>query len=185
MTKHAIDESLVATAHALGPLIHEHAPEAERERRLSKQVVEALVKAGLTKMFLPKALGGLATDPLTCLRVVEEVSSFDSIAGWFLMVANSSTWFCARMPASTAEEVHRDPNDCVMATAFQPPVEAREVEGGYRLTGRRSFASGKGRPIGTGRSRAWCSTCAATAADPPTGRSRRWGSSSRARRSSR
>jgi alkylation response protein AidB-like acyl-CoA dehydrogenase len=142
MTKHAIDESLVAKAQALGPLIREHSAEAERERRLSTPVVDALVGSGLTKMFLPKTLGGLATDPITCLRVVEEVASFDSVAGWLLMVANGGAWFCARLPASTAAEIHRDPSNCIIATAFQPPVEAREVSGGYRLTGRRPFASG-------------------------------------------
>lgn len=142
MTKHAIDESLVAKAHALGPLIHEHAAEAEQKRQLSKPVVDALVQSGLTKMFLPTALGGLATDPITCLCVMEEVASSDSVAAWFLMAANSSTWFGARLSAPTTEEIYRDPKNCVMATAFQPPVEAREVPGGYRLTGRRAFASG-------------------------------------------
>jgi alkylation response protein AidB-like acyl-CoA dehydrogenase len=39
------------------------------------------------------------------------------------------------------EEIVRDPNDWFMAGAFQPPVEAREVEGGFRLTGRRPLAS--------------------------------------------
>lgn len=142
MTTQAIDETVVARAREIGPLIREHAAEAERERRPARPVVEALVRQKLTKMFLPAALGGLGTDPLTCLRAVEEVARFDSVAGWMLMVANSSAWFCARLPTATVEEIHRDPDDCIMACAFQPPVEARPVAGGYRLTGRRPFASG-------------------------------------------
>jgi alkylation response protein AidB-like acyl-CoA dehydrogenase len=46
------------------------------------------------------------------------------------------------MPAETAEEMYRDPDHCLTTTAFQPPVEGRAVAGGYRLTGRRPFASG-------------------------------------------
>jgi alkylation response protein AidB-like acyl-CoA dehydrogenase len=138
---YAIDEALVAKARELGPLIREHAPEAERERRLSKPVIDALNRAGITKMLLPKSLGGLETDPVTMLRVVEEIASFDSVAGWLLMVTNSGAFTGARFPAETAEELFRDPNDWFIGTAFQPPVEVREVDGGYRLTGQRALAS--------------------------------------------
>jgi indole-3-acetate monooxygenase len=138
---YAIDEKLVARARELGPLIREHAPEAERERRLSKPVLDALNRSGITKMFLPRSLGGLETDPLTMLRVVEEIASHDSVAAWLLMVSNSGAHTGCRFPAETVEELFRDPNDWLIATAFQPPVEAREVEGGYRLTGQRALAS--------------------------------------------
>jgi indole-3-acetate monooxygenase len=138
---YAIDETLVAKARELGPLIREHAPEAERERRLSRPVIDALNHSGITRMLLPKSLGGLGTDPVTMLRVVEEIASFDSVAAWLLMVSNSGAHTGARFTAETVEELFRDPNDCLIATAFQPPVEAREVEGGYRLTGQRALAS--------------------------------------------
>ena len=39
---YAIDESLVAKARELGPLIREHALETQRERRLSRPVIDAL-----------------------------------------------------------------------------------------------------------------------------------------------
>ena len=138
---HAIDEALLAKARDLGPLIREHAPEAERERRLSKPVIDALNQAGITKMLLPKSLGGLETDPVTMLRVVEEIASFDSVAGWLLMVSSSGAYTGARLSAETAEEVFRDANDWMIAAAFQPPVEAREVDGGFKLTGQRPLAS--------------------------------------------
>jgi alkylation response protein AidB-like acyl-CoA dehydrogenase len=138
---YAIDETLVAKARELGPLIREHAAEAERERRLSKPVIDALNRAGITKMLLPKSLGGLETDPVTMIRVVEEIASFDSVAGWLLMVSNSGAYTGARVSAETAEELFRNPNDWFIAAAFQPPVEAREVDGGFKLTGHRPLAS--------------------------------------------
>ena len=137
-----IDETLVAAARALGPVIREHAAEAERQRRLARPVIDGLVKAGLTRMFLPKSLGGLETDPLTHLRVVEEISGFDAAAGWRLMVESSGNVTFAQFPAETVEEVMKDPSDRLGAAAILPPIEAREVEGGYRVTGRRPFASG-------------------------------------------
>lgn len=142
MSTFHFDEGLVAKATALGPILREHAVEAEQERRLSKPALDALVKSRLTCMFLPKALGGLETDPLTCMRVVEELSGFDTVAGWMIMVANSSAWASSRFPAKTVETLFGDLDDCIMAAAFQPPVEAREAPGGFRLTGQRPFASG-------------------------------------------
>ena len=138
---HAIDESLLAKARELGPIIREHAAASERDRRLAKPVLDAMNRAGLTKMFLPKSLGGLETDPVTATRVAEEIGSFDSIAGWLLMVANGSAFMGGRFSTEVAEEFVKDPNDWIGAAAFQPPVEAREVEGGYRLTGQRALAS--------------------------------------------
>ena len=142
MSTYHFDEALVAKAVALGPLIREHAAEAELERRLSQPVLDALAKSRLLHMVLPKALGGLETDPLTCMRVVEELSAFDSIAGWMIMVANGAAWASARFPANTVQTLFRDLDDCIQAAAFQPPVEAREVAGGFQLSGRRPFASG-------------------------------------------
>jgi alkylation response protein AidB-like acyl-CoA dehydrogenase len=138
---YAIDEALVTKARELGPLIREHAAEAEKERRLSKRVIDALNQSGITKMLLPKSLGGLETDPVTMMRVVEEIATYDSVAGWLLMVSNSGAFTGSRFSAEVMEEIVADPNDWFVAGAFQPPVEAREVDGGYRLTGRRPLAS--------------------------------------------
>ena len=138
---YTIDEALVARARELGPLIREHAPEAERERRLSRPVIDALNRTGISKLLMPRSLGGLETDPVTMLRVVEEIASFDSVAGWLLMVSNSGAFTGARFSKETVETLFRDPSDWFIAAAFQPPVEAREVEGGYRITGQRPLAS--------------------------------------------
>jgi alkylation response protein AidB-like acyl-CoA dehydrogenase len=140
--QYQIDQSLVAAAHELGPLIREHAPEAEKQRRLSKPVIDALEKAGLTKMFLPRALGGQETDPVTCLRVVEEIASFDAAAAWLLMVSNAGAFTFARFPEKTVDDLLADRDHWLTAAAISPPLEAREAPGGFRLNGRRPFASG-------------------------------------------
>src|SRR5437870_2885274 len=107
--KPIIDEVLVAKARELGPLIREHAAEAERAGRISKPVLRALDEACISKMFLPKTLGGAEADPITVMRAVEEIASHDAAAGWMLMVSNASAWFAARYPKATAEELFADP----------------------------------------------------------------------------
>ena len=137
----AADESLVERARQLGPLIREHAEDAERERRLARPVIDALIGAGLQRMFAPVALGGLEVDPVTCARVVEEIAGFDSAAAWALQAGNTGAWWSARMPQAGVDEVYAAGPDALIAASFHPPHQAVEVPGGYRYTGRGPLAS--------------------------------------------
>lgn len=136
-----VDHDLLEGARKLGPLIADHAEEAERQRRPSPHVMAAVREAGLLRLFTPRSLGGLEVDPVTCARVIEEVAGFDSAAGWSLMVGNSVDWWCARLPDEGPEELYAAGPDAVIAAAFHPPIEAVRVEGGYRVTGRNPLAS--------------------------------------------
>ena len=59
------DTTLIEAARRIAPVIREHNPEAERERRLSSPVLAALHETGLLRMCTPRSLGGLEADPLT------------------------------------------------------------------------------------------------------------------------
>jgi indole-3-acetate monooxygenase len=131
----------VQVARELGPLIREHADEAERARRLSRPVIDGLREVGLLRLYAPRSLGGLEVDPVTCARVVEEVSGYDSAAGWALMIGNAMDWWCARLPDAGAEEIYAQGPDTIIAAAFNPPMQAVEVDGGYRVRGRNPLAS--------------------------------------------
>jgi alkylation response protein AidB-like acyl-CoA dehydrogenase len=69
------DTTLIEAARHIAPVIRAHKDEAERERRLSKPVLDALTQAGLMRMLTPRSLGGLEVDPLTCALVIEEVAT--------------------------------------------------------------------------------------------------------------
>ena len=56
------DTSLIEAARQIAPVIREHSDEAERDRRLSRPVLDALHEAGLLRMFTPRSLGGLEVD---------------------------------------------------------------------------------------------------------------------------
>lgn len=136
-----IDHDLLARARKLGPLVGDHADEAEKARRPSPHVLAALREAGLFRLLTPASLGGIETDPVTCARVIEEVAGFDSAAGWALMVANSVDWWCARLPDEGPREIYAEGPDAVIAAAFHPPIRAVAGDGGYVVTGRNPLAS--------------------------------------------
>lgn len=135
------EHQLVEVARQLGPLIREHADEAERERRLARPVIDAMAAAGMFRLYAPTSLGGLEIDPATYARIVEEVSRFDSAAGWILQAGNTGDWWAARLSQEGVEEIYRGGPDVLTAATFHPPQQAIEVDGGYRVTGRGPLAS--------------------------------------------
>jgi len=136
-----VDQSLLVRARELGPLIREHMAEADRERRLSRAVIDALEQAGLTKLHLPKALGGLEADPITAMRISEEIAGFDAAAAWYLMVTNAGAFSYGGLPDAVVDEIMADRNWTSAASPSTPGV-AHEVDGGYRVSGRVPFCSG-------------------------------------------
>jgi alkylation response protein AidB-like acyl-CoA dehydrogenase len=138
----ATGEKLLEGVRQISPLIREHAAQAERERRLSRPVVEAMLEAGLYSMSRPTAFGGLETDPITLFRVVEEVARHDSAAAWNLQLSLAANCCLAWLPDEGAAEVMASHPSTIIATSFTPGRQARAVEGGYRLTGQWPFVSG-------------------------------------------
>ena len=135
------DETLLAAAREIGPLIRRHADEAEQQRRLSKPVLEALRETGLLKMATPKSLGGLEADPITRALVVEEVGRHDSAAGWTLENPVDWAFFCSRLPDEGAEEIYANGGGALIAAQFGRPLNAKTENGGYRISGRAPFVS--------------------------------------------
>jgi alkylation response protein AidB-like acyl-CoA dehydrogenase len=136
----AADAGLLDAVAQIATTIRRHAPEAEASGRLATPVVDALREAGLLRMLVPRSLGGLETDPLTFMLVMEAVTRVDSAAGWMLQ-ANLPDWWGGRFPDEGAEEVYAAGADTLVAAAFQPPLAGMAVDGGYRVSGQRPLAS--------------------------------------------
>ena len=76
------DIDYVACARSLGPLLAAAADTIERERELPASVVAALIDTGLFRLLQPHYLGGAELDPITYIKVVEEIASHDASTGW-------------------------------------------------------------------------------------------------------
>ena len=136
------EKNLLQAARELGPLISQHIDEEENSRRISKPVLNALREAGLLRLFLPKSLGGIEADPLTTTKLVEEIARHNTAAGWSMMVANTSIWWCGRLSDKGIEEIFKDDGpDTFIAGAFHPPMKATAVKGGYSINGRSPLTS--------------------------------------------
>ena len=132
----------IDAARALAPQIQGFAEEIERSRRLPLPLVEAVAQAGLFRLWVPRALGGEEADPMTLVRVVEEVSRADGSVGWCVAIGGGSGVFGGYLPSDSAREIYGSDPNVRMAGAFRPFGEAVVVDGGYRVTGRWPLGSG-------------------------------------------
>jgi indole-3-acetate monooxygenase len=133
--------SILAAVRDLAPLIATHADEAERERRLARPVVDALINAGVFRLLVPPALGGAGASPLEFCEVIEAISTVDGSTGWCVMITGCYGHFAGLLPPLAATEIFGD-SGVVVAGTFRPNGVARAVAGGYQVSGQWPLASG-------------------------------------------
>jgi len=132
----------VERARRLAPEIGACADQIEEERRLAEPVLDALFAAGMFRLLLPRSLDGGEVDPATFAAVIEEIAKADASTAWCLCQASGCSMSAAYLPPDVAADVFgRDPR-AVLAWGPGPGARAVAVEGGYRVTGTWSFASG-------------------------------------------
>jgi indole-3-acetate monooxygenase len=138
----AASSAFIEAAKGLAPQIQASADEIERSRRLPLPLVHAMAQAGLFRLWIPRSLGGEEADPMTLVRVVEEVSRTDGAAGWCLGIGGEYGVFGGYLPADTAHEIYGSDPLVRTAGALRPFGNALVVDGGYRVTGRWPLGSG-------------------------------------------
>jgi indole-3-acetate monooxygenase len=134
--------SFIDAAKGLAPQIQAFAEEIEQSRRLPQSLVDAMAQAGLFRLWIPRVLGGEETDPLTFVRVIEEISKADGAAGWCVALCGGNNVFAGYLPAEAAREIYANDPDVRTAGAFRPFGNARVVDGGYCVSGQWPLASG-------------------------------------------
>jgi alkylation response protein AidB-like acyl-CoA dehydrogenase len=131
----------VEAARRLAPTAAELAPAAERDRQLAEPLVAALADAGLFRLCVPAAAGGLEAHPGTLVAAVRALAAGDAAAGWCVAIAATSGLVAGYLPQAAARAIYADPATMV-AGVFAPKGRATPEPGGYRVSGRWPFASG-------------------------------------------
>jgi alkylation response protein AidB-like acyl-CoA dehydrogenase len=123
------------------PVLRASAATSEAERRLAPEAMEALIDAGILRAGLPAAYGGAELGLLDVLRLIESLSYIDGAAGWVTTICAGIPVLTGILPKQAADELFADPRT-VCCGAWYPPGSAEPVQGGYKVTGHWSFASG-------------------------------------------
>jgi alkylation response protein AidB-like acyl-CoA dehydrogenase len=132
---------LITAVGSLTPLIRAGCADIDKTRALPTAIVSVLQDIGVFRLLSPREVGGAEVDPVTFLKVVEAASHADGSVGWCVMIGGCYATFGGMLPAEGARAIYGDP-DTISAGAFRPDGVAREVDGGFRVTGRWPLASG-------------------------------------------
>jgi indole-3-acetate monooxygenase len=109
--------------------------------RLSPDIVGKLHEERLLRMLLPRAYGGEEIDPVTWFRAMEALAKLDASTAWCVGQINGCALVASALPPDAARAIWTGPR---AALSWGPPRTARadEVDGGHRLTGEWTLASG-------------------------------------------
>lgn len=131
-------DKLLHEVQNLGERIRDEAGETEAARRVSAEIVDELAALGVFRMLAP---GGGRTDPVTFVRVCEELGYADGSTGWVAMIAGATSVALNYLASPIAAGMLADPRFLIAGVAA-PFGVAAPVDGGYRVRGRWPFASG-------------------------------------------
>lgn len=126
---------------SLVPALEEHRQELDRERRLPRQLFDAMAHAGLFRLSAPRCFGGWELTPLEFMEVVEAMAALDGALGWVVGNGGGMSRCGGYLPPAVAEQMFSCPFAFVVATN-SAVGSAVPVEGGFRISGRWPFASG-------------------------------------------
>jgi indole-3-acetate monooxygenase len=135
------DQMVIARAEALRPEIAAAGNEIENTRRLPPALLDKLHDARLFRLLLPRSTAGIETDPVTFFHVIETIAKADASTAWCLSQAGGCAMSAAYLDLPVARAIFEEPR-AVLAWGPGPRVSAIECEGGHKVTGVWSFASG-------------------------------------------
>jgi alkylation response protein AidB-like acyl-CoA dehydrogenase len=131
----------IARARALIPLLQQAAPRIDAARELPSDVLDAMFAAGMFRLLVPHSCGGAELEPAAYVQCVEAIAMGDASAAWCMNQGAVSMMSAAYMGLDAAREAFGGVRD-VLAWGYGPNGKAMRVEGGWRVTGKWSFASG-------------------------------------------
>ncbi|GAA2789597.1 acyl-CoA dehydrogenase family protein [Saccharopolyspora taberi] len=126
----------------IAALAGSHAAEADAERRVRPEVVDSLVKNGFTQWFVPTRWGNEPGTFLDLTRSVIALGESCASTSWLASLFAFSTRYLACFPERAQADVWSDGPQARIASVVKPLGKATEVEGGWRLSGTWTYASG-------------------------------------------
>jgi indole-3-acetate monooxygenase len=134
-------EDALARAERIAPLLRTASERIEAERALTADALAALHEARMFRLLLPRSLGGDELHLTALAQVMEVIAGADASTAWCLGQGAGCAMSAARLKPEVARRLF-GPADAVLAWGAGIQGRATVVDGGYRVTGRWTFASG-------------------------------------------
>lgn len=135
-------DDLVARARELIPEVRASADEAERNRMVPSQIMDAFKGAQLFRILQPERFGGFEYEFSMVIRVALEVGQGCASTAWVCGLAIMHQWLVANFPLQAQEDVWGGDQDAITFGSYTPVSNAGREKGGWRISGSWPFASG-------------------------------------------
>ncbi|GAA1467159.1 acyl-CoA dehydrogenase family protein [Microbacterium thalassium] len=117
------------------------AAETEAQQKLTDRAIELLIEAGVTRVFLPKELGGMGLFPGEALPILDRVARIDGSIGWVNTIFAAGGHMIDYLEYEPAREII-DSGEPLFGAVSNGAATAVAVDGGWSLTGSYRYASG-------------------------------------------
>jgi indole-3-acetate monooxygenase len=131
----------IARARSLIPLLQSAATRIDTSRELPRDVLDGMHAAKMFRLLVPRSCNGLEIDPAAYIQCVEAIAMGDASTAWCMNQGSVSLMAAAYMNPPQALAAFGGDRD-VLAWGYGPNGRAMRVDGGWRVTGKWSFASG-------------------------------------------
>src|SRR5438477_370401 len=126
----------------IAPQIKARAHTTEKAGRVPEENIIALRNIGYFDIVKPAMFGGYEHDFDVLVELNIELAKSCASTAWVGGLLAAHQWLIAGFPEAAQCDVWVDNPDAVACGSYAPATKAIEVEGGYRLSGRWSFARG-------------------------------------------
>jgi alkylation response protein AidB-like acyl-CoA dehydrogenase len=138
----SIDE-IYEAINKLAPEFEAEARKSEVERRPTEALADLMRRAKIPMAKLPKAVGGAEIRSSEQVDFFARLAYLNPTAGWLAFNQNGSLGLLgANASEDTLEKIFAEHPVPLLAAVSAPTGRTEKVEGGYRLNGRWSYASG-------------------------------------------
>jgi 3-hydroxy-9,10-secoandrosta-1,3,5(10)-triene-9,17-dione monooxygenase len=136
-----VDWDLVRSAEELVSLLRDNAEEGERGNRLPDASIKALEAAGMTRLTMPRRLGGVQANLPTQFEVTRTLARGDGSASWVMSLYVVCGYWASLFPDTVQKEVFSGPGSRV-AGISTPAGTLVPADGGFTLNGQWAWNTG-------------------------------------------
>jgi 3-hydroxy-9,10-secoandrosta-1,3,5(10)-triene-9,17-dione monooxygenase len=134
---------IVAGAAALVPVLREEQAATEARGRYSPEVNDQVAKAGIYRMLQPRRFSGYATDLVSYVRAMVDISRGCPSSGWHVSVASGHPFIVGKFFNEKGQaEIFADGHFVAPMSGASIGATIKKSDGGYVVNGKFGFASG-------------------------------------------
>jgi len=138
----SVPKPMLSAVTTAGETAARYAAAADADRRLPKEVIDALVTAGFARCFVPERFGGEPARFTEVMNAVATMAEGCASAAWVSSLLSQGSRIAGYLPEKGRAEIWAEGAETLLVVALVAQGSARPVTGGWVLSGTWSYVSG-------------------------------------------